>query len=115
MKRASLVVLLLSLVGASVCISAEIPANLGPEIIKLKMGDLVLPFKHRAHQVKLNNECYHCHATKIGKIDNWGKDTAHDLCISCHEIDDKGPVECKQCHNKVYSKSDKAAPAQAAQ
>jgi cytochrome c553 len=106
MKRTMSTILLLSLIGVSVSVFAGNPTNLGPEVIKLKMGDLVLPFKHWSHQKRLNNECFHCHATKIGKIEDWSKETAHNLCISCHEIEGKGPVECQQCHNDIYSKSD---------
>jgi predicted CXXCH cytochrome family protein len=57
------------------------------------MGDLVLPFTHWKHQKTLNDECFHCHATKIGKIDDWSKETAQNLCIPCHATGHKGPVE----------------------
>lgn len=103
MKRTMLTIMLLSLIGVSVSVFAETPTNSGPEVIKLKMGDLVLPFKHWKHQKSLNNECHHCHGTTIGKIDDWSKDTAHLICISCHRNKDKGPTECIQCHSNIYS------------
>jgi hypothetical protein len=80
---------------------AETPKNVGPEIINLKMGVMVLPFSHRKHQTFLNSECFHCHPKKTGgKIESWNKETAHQICISCHDLEEKGPVECKQCHKK---------------
>ena len=79
---------------------AESPVKSGPEIISLKMGANNLTFKHRVHQKNLNNECWNCHKTENGKIDNWSKDTAHTLCIPCHDLEGKGPVECKQCHGE---------------
>ena len=103
MKYTMLTVLLLSLFGVSVSVIAETPTNTGPELIILNMGDRELPFKHRNHQEIVNNECQQCHASKIGKIDDWNKGTAHMLCITCHELKDKGPTECRECHT-VYSR-----------
>jgi predicted CXXCH cytochrome family protein len=100
MKRCVLVLVALSVTAISSAALAETPKNGGREVIKLKMGELELPFQHWKHQNKLNNECFQCHATKIGKIDGWGKETAHTLCISCHELEEKGPVSCQQCHTK---------------
>jgi hypothetical protein len=94
------VLMLLSLTAISSVVLAETPQNKGPEVIKLKMGDMVLPFQHWKHQKSAKYECFHCHNTKIGKIDGWGKDTAHNVCIPCHELEDKGPVTCRQCHTK---------------
>jgi len=99
-RRLVLVLGLLSIAGVSSAATQGKPANSGPEVIKLKMGDMQLPFKHWEHQKNTNNECFHCHNTKIGKIDNWGKDTAHKVCIACHELEDRGPVSCLQCHPK---------------
>jgi len=99
-KRFVLMLALLSIATVSSVALAETPKNNGPEVIKLKMGEMDLQFKHWKHQKSVNNECYHCHNTKIGKIDNWGKDTAHTVCIACHELEDKGPVTCRQCHGK---------------
>ena len=39
-------------------------------------------------------------AGTTGKIAGWGKESAHTICIPCHDLDDKGPVECHQCHKK---------------
>ena len=103
MKHVRPILVMLSLLGTSVPAFAETPADHGQEIIKLKMGDLVLPFSHWRHQKILNDECTACHATKVGRIDGWSKETAHTLCISCHDSRRKGPVECQECHNIVYS------------
>lgn len=86
----------------SLCASAHAATsdNNGPAIINLKMGVMVLPFNHLKHQKDLKNDCFQCHATKIGKIDGWGKETAHKICIACHELEDKGPTDCRQCHKK---------------
>jgi hypothetical protein len=81
-------------------VMAELPKDPGREVIDLKMGKMVLPFKHWKHQKDLKNECFHCHSKKIGQIEGWSKDTAHTICIPCHELDNKGPVECAQCHKK---------------
>ena len=104
MRKQILVLLALSLVAVSGSALAEAPKEKGPEVIRFKMKDLELPFKHWKHQKSLNDECYHCHSTSLGKIDNWGKETAHKLCISCHELEDKGPVYCRQCHTKKKKK-----------
>ncbi len=101
MKRKILLLALLSIFGVLSIAFAEAPRNPGPEIINLKMGVMVLPFEHRKHQISVNDECFHCHPKQTGgKIDNWGKDMAHELCISCHDLEEKGPIECKQCHKK---------------
>lgn len=93
-----LLVVIIAVVCTTASAKAEEPAKLGAESIILKMGTNNLTFTHRKHQKKTNNECWHCHKTENGKIDGWGKETAHNLCIPCHDLEDKGPVECKQCH-----------------
>lgn len=65
-----------------------------------KMGDV--KFNHKKHQELLKKDCKACHAKKIGKIEGFGKDAAHKLCIDCHKTksNGKGPVSCKACHKK---------------
>ena len=99
-KQGILLLLVLLLTAVSSAALAQAPDNRGPEVIRLKMGEMELPFKHWTHQKEVKNECYHCHNTKIGKIDGWGKETAHTICIPCHELEGKGPVSCRQCHTK---------------
>lgn len=101
-KRTIGMILCLSLQSAP--IFAETTMNPGPEVIKFKMGDLVLPFSHWGHQKSLKNDCSPCHADTSWKIGGWSKETAHTLCIACHQTKKKGPVECKECHNVHYSK-----------
>ena len=103
MKKRALVFLALTMMVISSTAFAGIPKSNGPEVIHLKMGELELPFQHWKHQKSLHDECYHCHATKIGKIDDWSKNTAHKICIACHELEEKGPVSCRQCHSKNKS------------
>jgi hypothetical protein len=64
-----------------------------------KMGDV--QFNHKKHQEVLKN-CKDCHTKKPGKIEGFGKDVAHKLCIDCHKTksNGKGPVSCKACHKK---------------
>lgn len=81
----------------SLC-AADIPENIGPEIIQLKMGPKVQIFQHRKHQNSNKNECFHCHKPQEWKIKKWNKEIAHEVCIACHDLNDKGPVECKGCH-----------------
>lgn len=72
----------------------------GPETISLKNGKIPLEFAHRKHQNLQNSECFHCHLPDKWKIDGWGKETAHSMCISCHDLNDKGPVKCEGCHKQ---------------
>lgn len=97
-KGLLLVLVALSINVISSAALAQSPKDKGREIINLKMSDLQLPFKHWEHQKNLDNECYHCHNSKIGKIDGWGEETAHTICIACHELEGKGPISCRQCH-----------------
>lgn len=80
--------------------AAEIPQNRGPAVIDLKMGKETIKFQHLEHQKRNNNECFHCHKPQEWKIKTWDKEVAHQVCIACHDLNDKGPVECKGCHTK---------------
>ena len=92
-------IMLLSLLNASTVMAAK-PENSGPKIITLKMGEKTIKFTHHKHQKVTNNNCWECHDKKNGKIDNWNEATAHKLCIPCHDLNEKGPVNCKYCHKK---------------
>jgi hypothetical protein len=63
------------------------------------MGNVTFP--HKIHQ-ELLKDCKVCHAEIPGKIEGFGKDVAHKLCINCHksESNGKGPTTCKACHKK---------------
>jgi hypothetical protein len=91
--------LLLLMLCASMAAYATAFAGAGPEVIPLKTGTPPLSFAHWKHQLANGSECFHCHkGAEGGKIEGWGRDAAHGLCIPCHDMNDKGPVECKQCH-----------------
>jgi len=84
-----------SLFIISIIVCSTASAGSGPDSIKLKT---VVPFQHWKHQSSNGSECFNCHKADGARIENWGKEVAHELCISCHDLNDKGPVECKQCH-----------------
>lgn len=100
MKKIMLLVVMLSSIEVYATDSADAAAGSGPEVINMKTGSVPLPFPHWKHQVFNGSECFHCHKADGGKIEGWGKEAAHGLCIPCHDMNDKGPVECKQCHKK---------------
>jgi len=90
---------ILLIIGLPLAILAvETPPNAGPEIINLNMGKKTLVFEHKKHQLYTKNECFHCHKPQEWKIKKWDKEVAHEICIACHDLYDKGPVECKGCH-----------------
>jgi hypothetical protein len=101
LKKNLLVLAALLLAANSSAVGAQTIEKNGREIIKLKMGDSTLSLDHWKHQRTLNNECFHCHSTQVGKISDWNKETAHKVCIACHDLEEKGPVTCKQCHPKI--------------
>ena len=95
----SLFASILLIIGLPLAVlAAETPPNAGPEVIELKMGEKAVTFQHKKHQLYTNNECFHCHKPQEWKIKNWDKEVAHTICIACHDLNDKGPVECKGCH-----------------
>ncbi|ACG73386.1 cytochrome c3 [Anaeromyxobacter sp. K] len=79
-----------------VAVAAEPPATL---TLQAKPGNVTFP--HKAHADKLG-KCETCHATAAGgKIEGFGKDKAHGLCIECHKKEAKGPTKCAECHKKA--------------
>ena len=92
----SMIVIAMSMVA----VAAETPSNIGPAVIELKMGEKQITFQHLKHQKLNNNECFHCHKPQEWKIKAWDKEVAHQICISCHDLNDKGPIECKGCHTR---------------
>ena len=63
-----------------------------------KNGNVTFP--HKAHSDK-KIACTACHAdAKGGKIEGFGKDKAHGLCVECHKKEAKGPQKCAECHKK---------------
>ncbi len=98
MKKILLLAVLLSNFIVYSAVHADASKGAGPDVINMKTGSSPLPFQHWKHQLNTGSECFHCHKAEGGKIAGWGKEAAHDLCIPCHDLNDKGPVECKQCH-----------------
>jgi predicted CXXCH cytochrome family protein len=68
-----------------------------PITLPAKNGNVT--FEHSKHsQLK----CETCHATAAGgKIEGFGKDKAHGLCVECHKKEAKGPSKCADCHKKA--------------
>jgi predicted CXXCH cytochrome family protein len=83
----------LALVAAAPAFAAA-PAE--PVTLKAKTGDVT--FNHKNHPM----DCTKCHAdAKGGKIEGFGKDKAHGLCVECHKTGGKGPTKCAECHKKA--------------
>ena len=91
----------------SAIFAEETTQDPGPEIIKFKMGELYLPFQHWKHQKLQNSRCSNCHSTQAWKIEGLGKEVAHQMCISCHEQNEKGPISCKECHSTSFTSMQK--------
>jgi len=96
-----LAVLLATVAIPPAVMAAVTTTNSGPETIKIKMGEIYLPFQHWKHQNMQNSKCADCHRGKEWKIDVWGRAFAHLICISCHERVKNGPKNCKECHKTV--------------
>ncbi len=97
-----IVMVVLGFSGISMSAQEEKVVTGGPEIIIHKMKDSKpLELKHWEHQKRMKkNGCSNCHRGEIGKIEGWDKEFAHMVCIPCHDLNDKGPVNCKECHRK---------------
>lgn len=103
MKRLLSLIVLAIILSSTLTFAAEKsapPKDRGREIIKFNMGVVELGFQHWKHQKGVHNDCSSCHKNKIGVIEGWGKDVAHNICIPCHDLENKGPVLCHECHNK---------------
>jgi predicted CXXCH cytochrome family protein len=60
-------------------------------------------FYHNNHINEVKGNCTACHEKAPGKIEGFGKEFAHKLCIGCHEPHDgmpEGPTKCNGCHTK---------------
>ena len=62
-----------------------------------KLG--AVPFNHDKHIAINNKQCGNCHEdNKIGKITDFDKKWAHNVCHGCHDVFAEGPTECAGCH-----------------
>jgi predicted CXXCH cytochrome family protein len=78
-------------------VAAEPPATI---TFNAKPGNITFP--HKAHVDANKGQCKTCHATAAGgKIEGFGKEKAHGLCIECHKKEAKGPSKCAECHKKA--------------
>jgi predicted CXXCH cytochrome family protein len=93
-------ILILAFLGVASTVLAEPVKNPGPEVYNFKMGNVDMPFRHWKHQKLAKGDCLHCHDREGEKIKGWGEEVAHKICIPCHDLDEKGPVLCHQCHDK---------------
>ena len=74
-----------------------IAANAFAVDVKLKKGVI---FNHAGHESNLCSACHVETEGTPGKIPKLGKEWAHNTCIECHDIFDKGPTKCDGCHLK---------------
>lgn len=57
-------------------------------------------FTHQKHQEALHS-CQPCHSSEAGgKIQDFGKESAHKLCKDCHVQKEAGPTTCSGCHKQ---------------
>ncbi len=86
-------VMALSLFVAGVALAEETMVLPGKQA-----GDV--PFSHKKHSDVLNS-CQPCHSGESGgKIEGFGKESAHKLCKDCHVQKQAGPTKCSECHKK---------------
>ena len=89
-------------VAVAFAFSAQAAAPTGPVTLQAKNGNVT--FDHSKHVPA--NKCTTCHATDAGgKIEGFGKDKAHALCVECHKKESAAgktaaPTKCADCHNK---------------
>jgi len=69
------------------------------DVIILKGG---VEFDHKGHQTEKVGACSICHEEQVGKIKGFGKEWAHDHCITCHKLHNEGrPANCGGCHKTI--------------
>ncbi len=92
-----LAALFAALFVVATAVAAEPPASI---TLNAKPGNVTFP--HKAHIDRVKGDCKTCHATPAGgKIEGFGKDKAHALCVECHKKEAKGPTKCADCHKKA--------------
>ncbi|WP_242344042.1 cytochrome c3 family protein [Anaeromyxobacter terrae] len=90
-----IVSLVAAVLFAGAAFAADAPA--APVTLQAKNGNVT--FNHKTHAAV---KCETCHATAAGgKIEGFGKDKAHALCVECHKKEAKGPAKCAECHKKA--------------
>jgi predicted CXXCH cytochrome family protein len=99
MHRYLTMISILAFIAGSSTVLADTFKSKGPELMYFNMR-VLMPFQHWKHQTLANDECLHCHDRNSKKIKGWGKEVAHKICIPCHDLDQKGPVLCHECHGE---------------
>jgi len=97
MKNSLVVVVALSL-GAGLASAAELKDRME---LPASQGKVI--FFHNNHVNEVKGNCKACHQGTPGRIQGFGKEPAHKLCIGCHEPHDdmpEGPINCEGCHTK---------------
>ncbi|MBT0653767.1 cytochrome c7 [Geomobilimonas luticola] len=74
-------------------------AAMAADTINLPAKNGNVTFNHKKHQ-EVAKDCKACHEKGPGKIEGFGKDSAHKLCKGCHEEKKAGPTKCGECHKK---------------
>jgi len=86
-----------ALFAAVFAFAAYAAAPTAPTVLEAKNGNVT--FEHSKHAAQ---KCEVCHVTAAGgKIEGFGKDKAHGLCVECHKKEAKGPQKCTECHKKA--------------
>lgn len=70
------------------------------DVITFPAKNGAVQFNHKKHEELVKKNCKTCHEKAPGKMEGFGKDKAHKLCLDCHKSQGKGPVTCKECHVK---------------
>ena len=83
---------------ALVAVAAFAGNALAVDVITMKAKNGNVTFDHKKHQAY--GECKACHEKGPGKIEGFGKDSAHKMCKGCHEEKKAGPTKCGECHKK---------------
>jgi predicted CXXCH cytochrome family protein len=88
-------VMIAAVAGASFAVAVrdrmEFPAKNGMVI-----------FYHNNHVNEVKGDCTVCHDKTPGRIQDFGRDYAHRICIDCHKDPNgaEGPTKCDECHKK---------------
>lgn len=69
-----------------------------PQIVKLETGYFgTVTLDHRAHLAR-KISCKECHGPGPVRPIEWTPRLAHDRCVGCHRVAERGPTDCRTCH-----------------
>ncbi|MGD0883743.1 MAG: cytochrome c3 family protein [Thermodesulfovibrionales bacterium] len=71
-------------------------------VMEFSASNGTVTFNHLKHVNEVRNDCDVCHNGTPGQIAGFGKDYAHDTCISCHSKpgNSVAPTTCDGCHKQ---------------